>query len=91
LLLRLALLVGAQANRDQNRIGIDGDNVMIVVNMVLHGGASSRSVSSSSQAKKARTTASTPCELFIYSFYLCIVHDLYPQFCRAARWSMSHG
>lgn len=54
-----ALAVGAQANRDQNENGIDEENAMAVDDMVLHGSASSRSVSSSSQAKKARTTAST--------------------------------
>ena len=51
-----ALAVGAQANRDQNGNDIDEDNAMAVDGMVC---ASSRSVSSSSQAKKARTTAST--------------------------------
>jgi hypothetical protein len=55
-----ALAVGAQANRDQNGNGFDEDIAMAVDEIVLHGGgASSRSVSSSSQAKKARTTVST--------------------------------
>ncbi|KIM92184.1 hypothetical protein PILCRDRAFT_114018 [Piloderma croceum F 1598] len=54
-----ALALGAQANRDQNGNGIDEDNAMAVDDVVLHGGASSRSASSSSQVKKVRTTAST--------------------------------